>query len=512
MIEISEIVYRWTKGLKIKEIARSLGYSKNSVKSIIRQAEGFGLQVNSRQEELETVVGKIKQVRYGCTSSTKQDISIYDKRISSWIKEPSMTITQIFRLIEESGFRTSEATVRRYIKANFPEIQSKKYTVPIFCKAGEEAQVDYGYVGLMKDPVSGKLRKTYVFVMTLSYSRYRYAEFVFKQDIKSWLRCHINAFKFFGGVPRAILLDNLKAGVVIADVYDPTINQSYSELERFYGFVADPAKVRKPEHKGKVERSILIVKQQLIAGRSYADINEANEHAKHWCRDVIAKRATKTTGKSPEALFIEEKPELLSLPEFEFDLSEWVICKVHRDHHIVCGGNFYSVPTNYIGDEVAVRIGLKTVEIYRENKLIKTHIKQEGKGKWSTDLNDYPESVLKFLSKTPQQCQTEANAIGEGTGEVIKLILSKNSKQRLRKAQAILRLQEKYGKERLELACLKSFIYGDSGYEQIVNILAKHLEAKEPEEEPVIIYKANYDGAYLRPASSYQSSTEAHYG
>lgn len=516
MIEISEIIYRWIKGLKIKEIARSLGYSKNSIKSIIRQAKGLGLESGCDQHQLEIIICKLKEARYGSAKASKADsqvsLAAYDERIKLWIKEPSITITQIYRLIEESGLSTSETTVRRYIKAKFPETQGKNYTIPMFCLAGEEAQVDYGYAGLMKDPTSCKLRKSYAFVMTLSYSRYRYVEFSFKQDTRSWISSHIKAFKFFGGVPHAILLDNLKAGVISADIYDPTINKTYSEFERFYGFVADPAKVRKPEHKGKVERSVLITKQQLIAGRSYADINEANEHAKHWCRNIIAKKLTRTTGKTPEELFAEEQSKLLALPATEFDISEWMIAKVHRNHHIVCQGNFYSVPTNYIGLEVSVKVSLKTVEIYYENKIIKTHLKQEGKGQWSTDTNDYPESVLKFLNKTPEKCQSEADEIGEGTAEIIKLVLSKKSKQRLRKAQAILRLQEKYGKERLESACLKSFIYGAESYEQISNILAKNLEEKAPEAEPIIKYGANYNGAYLRPASSYQSSTEAHYG
>ncbi len=516
MIEISEILYRWIKGLKIKQIARSLGYSKNSVKSIVRQAEILGLEGRCEQAQLEAVVCKIKDARYENNSSCKHKASLglaaYDERIISWLKEPSITITQISRLIGESGLKTSETTLRRYIKARFPETQCRNYTIPMASSVGEEAQVDYGYVGLMKDATTGKLRKTYAFVMTLSYSRYRYVEFSFKQDTRSWIRCHINAFKFFGGVPRAILLDNLKAGVVVADIYDPTINKTYSELERFYGFVADPAKVRKPEHKGKVERSVLIVKQQLIAGRSYTHVSEANEYAQHWCRNIIAKKITRTTGKTPEELFIEEKPSLIDLPGSDFDISEWVIAKVHKDHHVVCQGNFYSVPTKYIGLEVPVKISFNTVEIYYENKLVKAHIKHSGKGKWVTDTNDYPDSVLRYLKMSPEKCQIEADKIGEATGEIIKLVLSSKSKQRLRKAQAILRLKEEYGGERLELACLRAFIFNIDNYEQIKNILANNLETKIVEEEAVIKYDVDYEGAYLRPASSYKSSMEAHYG
>ena len=133
----------------------------------------------------------------------------------------------------------------------------------------------------MKDE-ENKDRKVYAFVMTLSHSRYRYVEFVNSQNQKTWLQLHINAFNFFGGVPSRILIDNLKSGVIKANIYDPTLNESYSELSRFFGFVIDPAKSYQPQQKGKVERSIRIVKEQLIAGRKYSSIAEANKEARIW--------------------------------------------------------------------------------------------------------------------------------------------------------------------------------------------------------------------------------------
>src|SRR5690606_36271058 len=108
-------------------------------------------------------------------------------------------------------------------------------------------------------------------------------EFVFTQDQLTWAQIHISAFQFFGGVPARIILDNLKAGVIKPDIYDPTLNETYSELSRFYGFAIDPAKAYKPEHKGKVERSVRIVKEQLIAGKSYSDVSCANIESAKWC-------------------------------------------------------------------------------------------------------------------------------------------------------------------------------------------------------------------------------------
>jgi transposase len=203
------------------------------------------------------------------------------------LKHPNMTNTQIKRILEELETSVSVSSIDRFISKSFPKLS--KHTVRLKTESGKEGQVDFGYVGMMKD-LGGSLRKTYVFVMILSHSRYRYVEFVNSQDQLTWVQLHINAFKFFSGVPSRIILDNLKAGVIKSDIYDPILNETYSELSRFYGFIIDPARAYKPEHKGKVERSIRIVKEQLIAGREYKDIGAANIKALKWCQDEISHR------------------------------------------------------------------------------------------------------------------------------------------------------------------------------------------------------------------------------
>ena len=238
MIEISEILYRWSKGMRIKGIVKSLGYARNSVKSIVKQAEALGLRFGFIHEQFDQIVLKLQAARYlpkvSAQSQSKVSmLTAYDERIATWLNQKSMTLRQIHRLITESGLSIGETSLRRYVHTKFQSQLKlgKNYTVPLFTAPAEEAQVDYGYVGLMLDRATGNLRKTYAFVMTMAYSRYRYVEFSFKQDVKSWVECHINAFRFFGGVPKRILLDNLKAGVIKADIYDPTINKTYAEFE-----------------------------------------------------------------------------------------------------------------------------------------------------------------------------------------------------------------------------------------------------------------------------------------
>ena len=175
-----------------------------------------------------------------------------------------MTGKQVWRLLKEVfGIEVGYTTVKRYLRKEFSFGRTRKATVRRETPPGEEDQVDFGYVGLMYDPMNERKRRAWAFIMTLSYSRHKFDCFVFRQDTDMWLDCHERAFVFFGGIPKRIILDNLKLGVVKSDIYDPTINRAYADMERHYGFVADPAKVGMGEHKGKVERAVPIVRKHL---------------------------------------------------------------------------------------------------------------------------------------------------------------------------------------------------------------------------------------------------------
>jgi len=329
--------------------------------------------------------------------------------------------------------------------------------------------------------------------------------FVFRQDAATWVDCHIRAFNFFGGVPETILLDNLKTGVVKPHIYDPIINRSYAELERHYGFVADPAKVRKPEHKGKVERSVTIVRQQILAGRNHKDIQSANEYAAYWCRNEIANRISRSTGETPLTRYIrDEKDKLLSLPAKEFERSVWQSGIVHNDHHAVFEGSFYSIPSEYITKTVWIRASLRVVKFYYEDRLIKTHVRAMKKGQWLTDPNDYPKSAREFLLKTPNACLGMAEAIGEFVYQVVASILEKCSITNQRKSQAILRLADKYGECRLNKACKRALKFGNLKHESIKRILELNLD----EEENLELKIASLKGAYLRNANEFAAVCE----
>lgn len=505
MIEVKEVLYRWCEGLGKRTIGKSLGMSVNTVRRLVRDAENLGLVPGTDYETMEAVaVALLEQYKKApCTSRIQTQINQHHEQIVEWLTIPNMTVPQMLRLFSEVGIDIKETSLRIYINRNFPK--SNKTTVHLEIKPGQ-AQVDFGAVGKMIDPMTQLPRKAYAFVMTLSYSRLRFVYFVFRQDINTWVECHIKAFEFFGCIPSTILLDNLKAGVISPDIYDPTINPVYADLEKHYNFIADPAKVRKPSHKGRVERSVPIVRQQLIAGRHYSDIVSANDYAKKWAKEEIAQRVTRTTGETPWTRFIrDERPVMLPLPEKEFDYPIWQEAKVHRDQHVVFGGSFYSVPYTYVGKKVWIRATRRLLECYLEGRLIKAHIYAANKGQWITDIQDYPDSAKAFLERTPEFCLKEAETLGGAIHNLLKQLLEKNTTTNLRKAQAILRLKERYSSARLEAACSRALAFENLEYKSIKKILENGLDKVVDQSFQAVDLEKIKLMAYLRNPEEFSS-------
>lgn len=489
MNDILEMIYQWHQGVSFKGIRRSLGFDRNTVRKYVRLAQAAGVHRGSPFPPEGELVNRLKeaQVLALLRETPGQDqILGYREWIAGLLREEegkeNLTAKQVWRLFrEKTGLQVGYCTMKRFLRSQF-QFGAPAVTVRLEVEPGIQAQVDFGTAGMMVGPETGKRHRTWAFVMTLSYSRHRFVRFVFRQDSPTWIECHIRAFEFFGAVPATVLLDNLKPGVIKPDLYDPVLNRAYGELERHYGFVADPAKVGLARHKGKVERSMPVVRQQLLAGRTFKDIEEANERALLWCREEIGMEIHGTTKRRPWEVFQkEEAPCLKPLPKEPFESPLWKECTVHPDHHIVFDGSYYSLPTRFIGQKVWARGGWNQVRIFWEEQLIKTHPRAVRPGTWRTDLSDYPPEKLAYLMPAPTHCRSKAAQIGPQTEALIREILGDHAIRNLRKAQAVLRLAEKYGSPAMEAAAQRALAFGNFQYRSLKTILEKGwLQADNP--------------------------------
>jgi transposase len=492
MNEILEIIYQWHQGAGFKAIRRSLGFDRNTVRKYVRMAQSVGVEKGRPlpdEGELSTRLKAVQDAEILYETPAQDLIDSHRDWVGSLL-EKGVQGKQIWRLFQErTGLAIGYSTLKRYLSTQF-QWGAPPVTVRLEVEPGSQGQVDFGYVGKMRDPSSGKIRKAWAFMMTLSYSRHRFVRLVFSQDIPTWTDCHIRAFEFFGGIPAAIVLDNLKSGVVKPDLYDPTLNRAYAELERHYGFVADPAKVASPKQKGKVERNVPVVRNHLLAGRDFRDLDEANERALRWSREEIGMEIHGTTKRRPYEVFQkEEAARLKPLPAEPYECPLWKSCKVHPDHHVVFDLSYYSLPTRFIGQEVWVRGGSKLVQIFQKEQLIKTHVRALVPGTWKTDSADYPPSKLAYLMATPTYCRKKAAEVGPQTEALIQEILGDHVMRNLRKAQAILRLAKKYGSASMEAAAQRALLFGNCNYKSIQTILEKGWETlKSPasDSQPVL--------------------------
>ncbi|GAA2350137.1 IS21 family transposase [Dactylosporangium salmoneum] len=378
------------------------------------------------------------------------------------------------RLRDEHGLEASVASFRRCVRATLPE-ETRRAAVTVLrdgIPPGEEAQIDYGLLGTWVDPAGGRRRKVWAFVMVLPCSRHVFLQPTFVMDQTAWTQANVDAFAFFGGVPRRLVPDNLRTGVEQADLYDPKLNRSYAEMAAHYGVLIDPARRAKPKDKPHVERQVPYVRDSFWRGRDFTSLQQMRAQALRWCTDVAGARSCRPLGgaRPLEVFTAVEAPALQPLPRKPFVIAAWSTAKVGPDIHAKVGQTLYSIPWRFIGQRVDARSTPMVVQFFHNGQLIATHGRKP-RGK-QTDFSHYPPEKIAFRMRTPTWCREQAAAIGPAATEVIAGLLAVGVLFRLRAAQGICGLTGKYPAARVEAACAKALAVGDPSYRTIKGILA----------------------------------------
>ena len=400
--------------------------------------------------------------------------------IVTQLRKEGVEIAAIYQRLKERGYTGSYSSVRRFVRRIDP--RPLEATVRVERKPGEEGQVDFGYAGRMIDPETGELRKTWVFVLTLSWSRHQYVEFAFDQKVGTWLLLHCHAFEFLDGIPERIVIDNLKAAIVRACWDDPEVQNAYRECAEHYDFLISPCRPKTPEHKGKVEQGgVHYVKRNFLGGREPTTITQANQDVLHWVNTVAGLRIHGTTKEQPLVRFQEiEQARLKPLPETRYDLATWKVVKLHRDCHVTFEQAYYSAPFRLIGQKLRVRGGAREVRIYTQDyHLIATHPRAGRPGERKTHLDHLPPEKVPGLIRSREGVREAASEIGPATSEVIHQLLDDPVLDRLHSAGRLIRLRESFGDERLEAACARALHFDDPMYKTIKRILVQGLEGEE---------------------------------
>jgi transposase len=416
--------------------------------------------------------------------TTWPQIAAHHEFITDMLKAGVTQATIHQRLRDEHGLTASVASLKRYVAANLPEEVRRDRVVVLRDEAdvppGEEAQIDYGHLGYWTDPMSGKRRRVWAFVMVLACSRHMFVRPVLTMDQAAWTEAHVEAFRFFAGVPKRLVPDNLRTGVDRPDLYDPKINRSYAELATHYGALVDPARSRKPRDKARVERPMPYVRDSFWRGREFTSLAGMQAAAIDWCLQVAGRRACRPlSGAAPASVFAAVEAEALQpLPAKPFVLATWSTATVGPDIHAKVGRTIYSIPWRYLGQRVDARATATMVQFFHNGQLIATHgRKPQGK---QTDLGHYPPEKIAFRMRTPAWCRNRAAEIGPAATQVINGLLEVNALFRLRAAQGVLGLADKHATVRLEAACRRAVDVGDPSYRTVKGILVAGAETDPP--------------------------------
>jgi transposase len=475
-MDIRELLRHIRAGSSDRQIQRDIGVDRRTIKGYREWAAAHGL-LEGPLPPLEELQALLRQTKPGhLPPQNVSSVEPYRDLVTQLVKE-NVEVAAIKGRLEEQGYQGTYASVYRFVRRLNPLVPD--VTVRVECQPGEEAQVDFGYAGKMIDPQTDELRRTWAFVMTLSWSRYQYVEFVFNQKVETWLRLHRNALAFFEGVPKRVVVDNLKAAIVRAVWDDPQVQQSYRECAEHYGFLIAPCRPRTPRHKGKVEQGgVHYVKRNFLGGRQPTTLTRANQDVLVWCNTTAGLRIHGTTKEQPLVRFQQtEQARLHSLPETPYDLAVWKKLKLSRDCYAEFERAYYSAPYRLVGQELWVCGSIQQVRIYTLNhQLVATHERAQRPGERLTHLDHLPPEKVPGLTLNRDDCLTSAAEIGPATHLVVQTLIDDSVVDRLPTVGRLLKLRHKFGDERLEAACERALHFGDPAYKTVKRILTQGLE------------------------------------
>jgi transposase len=375
-------------------------------------------------------------------------------------------------LVDRHGFGGDYQTVKRFVRSLRGARQPQPVGI-IITAPGEEAQVDYGTGPMVRDPQTGKYRRTRLFVMTLGYSRKSVRLLTFRSSSRIWAELHETAFRRIGGSPRLIVLDNLREGVLTADIYEPTLNRLFKDMLSHYSVTAMPCRVQDPNRKGKVESGVGHAQKTPLKGQRFETLSEAQAYLDNWESRWADTRIHGTTKRQVAAMFAEEKPSLLPLPVEPFRYYQHGNRTVHLDGCVEVDAAYYSVPPGWIGRLVHIQWDMLHVRILdpATQQLLREHVHQQ-RGRHRIVPQDHP----KKIPPTTVQLLNRAAVAGTHIGSLCRHIYQRRGEAGIRSMLGVLSLAKSFGPAITDDACAAALELGVHEY----HFVRRYLERRGP--------------------------------
>jgi len=479
---------RFGQGFSQRAIAASIGLSTGAVNTYLRRARMAGLGWPLPEAIGD---GDLEARLY----PPPPDVGAQRRPLPDWtavhreLRRPNVTLSLLWEEYRAGAGRQDGFGYSWFCELYREWAGRLKPTLRQVHTAGERAFVDFaGQTMAVIDPETGDIRRAEIFVGVLGASNYIFAEATWTQSLPDWIAAHVNMLAFFGGAPRQIVSDNLRAGITRACFYEPLVNRSYADMAAHYGTAIVPARPYKPRDKAKVEVGVQVVQRWILArlrNRRFFSLNELNQAI----RELVEKlnnRPMRGWGTTRRALFEQlDRPALLPLPASPYEYADWKRCRVNLDYHVEIDKHFYSVPFRLLRQEVDARITATTVEIFHRGNLVATHLRSRRPHRPTTLAEHMPSSHRRYRDWTHERILREAAAIGDDTAALVAIILRSrpHPEQGFRSCIGILGLAKRYDPERLDGACARALALGTRSYSSVAAIL-KNAQERRPRREP----------------------------
>jgi len=460
VFEIKEVLRLWLRGEGYRGIDRLSGVDRKTARRYVEAAVASGLTRDGGEEQLTDVViglvcDQVRPARPAGHGAGWESLVAHEDEIKAWLAK-DLTLVKIRDLLARQGTVVAYRTLNRFAtqRCGFGKRQA---TVRVNDgEPGSELQVDFGRMGLVPDPVGGCRRMVDALIFTACYSRHCFVWLSHRQTTTAVIEGFEAAWAFFEGVFAVVIPDNLKAIVTEADDVEPRFNDAFLEYAQSRGFVIDPARVRSPKDKPRVERQVQYVRGSFFAGEDFLDLADAQRRVALWCATTAGLRTHGTTQHRPAEVFrLEEAPLLLAAPTEPYDLPLYANPKVHRDHHIEVDKALYSIPGNLIGFRVSARADARLVKVFHRGQLIKIHPRQRQGGR-HTDACDLPSGTAPYAMRDIEALKAMATRHGPAVGAYAAAVLdSPLPWTRMRQVYRLLGLAKRWGDERTEAACVR---------------------------------------------------------
>jgi transposase len=439
-----EIKRLWKLGFKKREISRLTKIHRKTVSKYINQLS------------LDEPIPKTSQRQSSETEQSNWTSGLdWEKIRSEFLSGTSLNV------IHEELLQSNQLSIQYsgFWKQVQKRIELSKATMVRIFRPGERAEIDYADGVSILDPATGEIKKTQFFVGVLCHSRYAFAEFTLSQKSCDFLQSHVNMFEYFGGTPSVVTPDNLKSAVTKAHRYDPVINQAYSRLAEHYQIAVAPARVKTPQDKAIVERTIQIFQRYFfmkIRNRTFTSLVELNKVLKEHLT-IFNNKIHRIFKRSRFAMFQDEKSHLNSLPQDPYKVAVYHKAVLGRDCHLHFERNFYSAPHNLRGQTLDVWATGKVVEIYHNGERVGFHTRSTTIGRFTSDTSHYPPAQMAFAEENIQKIIQKSATVGPETNKLIQSLLNTDQPLRfLQRSQGIIALSWKYSHSDLEAACLEA--------------------------------------------------------